>query len=231
MAEVRPFNYSSFAFSLNGCEAQGCKSRPSGRFIPTDLGVKNPGVAFSGYYNHEMMEKPSYYQVLSFDQFRYFINVLRMVATTPGEDQIVQQLPLRYFKDGEFKFGGTTIGIVREPTGEVFFAFKNKKIPTIKFYVKIDGGMEHQNGDREAMDVRVTSQLGVKTICDRWEAMLNDSISKAVSDGESGRQSTGGNNWKNNSNKPANNNNASSSNKGYTPDAAAGSDFDEDIPF
>lgn len=219
-----PFNWRSFAWRTDGISVAGCKNTPSCAFTPTEAGAKNPAIYFNGYFNHEKMDKP-FSQQFTFDDFRYFLNVLKAVAHAPGEGQIIKKLACKYFKDGEFKFGGVSVGIVRNEKGLIYFAFKNKNIPTIQFPMLPKGSLEQQNKDGELEDVREVSKMATISFVERNIVMLNKAIEDSIetetaakSGGNSGGYG-GGNSY--------------TSNSSSSSDDSGGEeiDFSEDIPF
>lgn len=207
-----PFNDRAFQFQLEGKPVQGCKYPPKCCFTPTQPDAKNPGIYFNGYYNHESMDKP-FSQALSFDNFRYFLNVVKAVANAPGEEQIVKQIAFKFYKDREFKHSGVTVGIVRSEAGMIYFAFKNKKIPTIPFNLMPHESIESQNKDGEQDDIRFVSKTFANTWVERNREMLERAISQSI---ELDTGSGGG---------------SSSSSSSSSNDNSAPMDFDDDIPF
>ncbi|AFI55425.1 hypothetical protein TSMG0142 [Halocynthia phage JM-2012] len=226
MAEKKkyPFNYRSFAWRIDGNNVPGCSRTPQSCFTPTDAAAKNPGIYFNGYFNHESMDKP-FSQSFSFDDFRYFLNVLKAVAYAPGDGKIVKQLACKFFKDGEFKHGGVVLGIVRDEKGLIYFAFKNKRIPTIPFPMLPKGSLEHQNKDGELEDVREVSKTQCISWVERNMAMLDWAIDNCI---EVDAPSAGGS-----SSAPSYGGGSSSYNSTSSNDAPASTavDFDSDIPF
>lgn len=225
MAEkkVYPFNDGHFDFQIEGAMVRGCKYPPKLAFKPTSPDAKKPGIYFNGYYNHENMERPAS-QLLSLDNFRYFLNVLKAVANAPGEGQIVKQLAFKFFKDKEFKHSGTSCGIVRNEKGLIYIAFKNKAWPTIPFNMLPHGSMEQQTKDGELEDVREVSQMATLTYVERWTEMLNRTTSNAI---ELDTGSSGGSSSSSYSSKPS----YGSSNSSGGSTESVDESFDDTIPF
>lgn len=216
-----PFNWRAFAWQLEGPMVQGCKYPPKGSFTPTGPDAKNPGIYFNGNYQHESMEKP-FSQALSFDNFRLFLNIVRAIANAPGEEMIVKQIAFKFFKDGEFKHSGTSVGIVRDAEGLIYFAFKNKKIPTIRFPFMPHGSMEVLDKDGQPENARELAKISALTWVERNLMMLDDSIKGAIElDAAPAASTSGGNGGGYNS----------GGQSAAPASAAATVDFDDDVPF